>query len=170
MHSEAPCAAPEPGQCPLGWQLLGSVWGLCCQETGLGQEGLEGSGGDLTGGLSPSCNLGTVPPPRGLMTATSGLSAQKPRAMECWLPSVQLKVCQAPYVAMSAHPAGPPVGQPSLSIEGGGLVLSHLLARLSGLGGCSRFLISESLSTLYMETRQGAWVRLGVQPRLAAGV
>lgn len=38
-------------------------------------------------------------------------------------------------------------------------MLSHLLARLSGLGGCSRFLISESLSTLYVETRQGAWVR-----------
>lgn len=155
---------------PPGVAALRLSLGAVLSETGLGWEGLAGSGGDLTGGLSPSCNLGVVPPPRGLMMATSGLSAQKPRAMECWLPSVQLEACQAPHVAMSAHPAGPPVGQPSLSIEGGGLVLSHLLARLSGLGGYSRFLISESLSMLYVETRQGAWVCLGVQPRLAAGV
>ena len=155
---------------PPGVAALRLSLGAVLSEMGLGWEGLAGSGGDLTGGLSPSCTLGVVLPPRGLMAATSGLSAQKPRAMECWLPSVQLEACQAPHVAMSAHPAGPPVGQPSLSIEGGGLVLSHLLARLSGLGGCSRFLISESLSTLYVETRQGAWVCLGVQPRLAAGV
>lgn len=146
---------------PPGVAALRLSLGAVLSEPGLGREGLAGSSGDLTGGLSPSCNLWMVPPPRGPITATSGLSAQKPSATECWLPSVQLEACQAPHVAMSGHPAGPPVG---------GLVLSHLLARLSGLGGCSRFLISESLSTLYVETRQGAWVRLGVQPRLAAGV
>ena len=43
-------------------------------------------------------------------------------------------------------------------------MLPHLLARPSGLSG--RSLISESLSTLYVQTRQGAWVHLHVMRSL----
>ena len=66
---------------------------------------------------------------------------------------------QAPHVAVSAHPASPPVGQPSLSIQAGGTSAVPPAGQTEWTER-SLALISESLSTLHVQTRQGAWVYL----------